>query len=87
MCVWEEYINSQKQTPSGKNRSSISNKSNEYAEMSGIDGELFEFEWHIFQGFTSIEILRQIQKDLDARQRNPDQFEEEFFHVDFILWS
>ena len=29
-----------------------------------------------FQGFTSIEILRQIQKDLNARQIPPDQFEE-----------
>ena len=29
-----------------------------------------------FPGFTSIKILRQIQKDLNARQVNPEQFEE-----------
>ena len=39
----------------------------EYAELSGIDGEPIEFEWNIFSGFTSIEILRKIQEDLEAR--------------------
>ena len=48
---------------------------NEYAELSGIDGEPIEFEWDIFPGFTSIEILRHIQESLKARQINPDQFQ------------
>ena len=47
----------------------------EDAVLSGIDGEPKEFEWHISPGFTSIEILRHIQSDLNARRRNPDQFE------------
>ena len=64
-CVWEEYTNLQKQTPSEKNRPITS----EYAELSGIDGEPIEFEWNISQ------ILRHIQKDLKARQINPKQFE------------
>ena len=50
-------------------------KSAEYAEVSGIDGEAIEFEWNIFPRFTSIEILRHLQKDLDARQINPDHCE------------
>ena len=50
-------------------------QSNSYRESSGIDGEPIEFEWHLFPGFTSIEILRQIQKDLRTRKINPDQFE------------
>ena len=33
-------------------------QSNEYAEMSGLDGKPIEFEWNIFPGFTSIEILK-----------------------------
>ena len=37
---------------------------NEYAELSGIDGEPIEFEWNIFPGFTSIEILRAIQRSV-----------------------
>ena len=48
---------------------------NEYAELSGIDGEPIEFEWDIFPGFTSIEILRHIQESLKARQISPDQFQ------------
>ena len=50
-------------------------QSNGYAELSGIDGEPIEFDWNIFPGFTSNEILRQIQKDLNARHVNPDRFE------------
>ena len=33
-------------------------QSNEYDELSGIDGQPIEFEWNIFPGFTSIEIFR-----------------------------
>ena len=51
-------------------------QSNEYAELQGTGGEPIEFEWNIFQGFTSIQILRQIQKDLNAGPRNPEQFQE-----------
>ena len=43
--------------------------------MCGMHGERIEFECDIFAGFTSVEILRQIQKDLKARQTNPEQFE------------
>ena len=47
-------------------------QSNECAELSGIFGEPTEFEWKIFPGFTSIETLGEIQKDLKARQINPE---------------
>ena len=50
-------------------------QSSEYAELSGIDGEPIEFEWNNSPGFTSIEILRHIQQDLNARRINPDQHE------------
>ena len=50
-------------------------QTNEYAELSGIDGEPIEFEWNIFPRFTSIEILWKIQEDLEARQINPEQLE------------
>ena len=50
-------------------------QSNEYAELSGIDGESIEFEWNTFPGFRSIEILKKIPEDLEARQINPEQFE------------
>ena len=43
--------------------------------MELIDGEPIEIEWNIFPGFTSIEKLWHIQKNLNARQIHPDQFE------------
>ena len=58
-----------------KEQIQYSQQSNEYAEFSGIDREPIEFEWNIFRGFTSIEILRRIQKDLDTRRKNPHRFE------------
>ena len=50
-------------------------QSNEYAALFGIDGEPVEFEWNFFPGYTSIEILRKIQEDLEARQIHPEQLE------------
>ena len=50
-------------------------ESNEYAELSGIEGESIEFEWNVFPGFAKIEILGETVKDLNARQINPEQFE------------
>ena len=50
-------------------------QSNEYAEFSEIDGQPIEFEWDIIRGFTTVEILRRIQKDLNTRRKNPDRFE------------
>ena len=50
-------------------------QTNALRELFGIDVEPIEFEWTIFQGFTSIEILRLIQKYLNARRINPEQVE------------
>ena len=40
----------------------------------GIDGEAIEFEWHISQGFTSLQILQKIQNDLQERNIEPEKF-------------
>ena len=58
-----------------KDQTQCFQQSNQYAEFSGSNGEPIEFEWNIFPGFTSIEILKHIQKDLTAWQVNPDHFE------------
>ena len=42
----------------------------------GIDGEPIEFEWNIFPGRTSLEILRKIQKDLQEQNIEPENFED-----------
>ena len=64
-----------------KDQISAFQQDKEYAELSGIDWEPVEFKWNIFTGFTSIEILRQIQRDLKARHTNPDQFEGRFLFM------
>ena len=42
-------------------------------ELLGIDGEAIEFEWNIFQGFTSLQIFQKIQNDLQERNTDPEQ--------------
>ena len=50
-------------------------QSNSYRELFGIDGEPIEFEWNIFPGLTSLEILQKIQKDLQNQNIEPENFE------------
>ena len=40
---------------------------NSYKELLGIDGEAIEVEWSFFPGFTSLQILRKIQNDMQKR--------------------
>ena len=62
-CVWETSDPSEAKI---KWREQIQKfqQSNDYAELSGLDGEPIEFQWNVFPGFTSIEILRQIQREI-----------------------
>ena len=43
-------------------------------EFLGIDGEAIEFEWNILPGFTTLQILQQIQNDLQSKNIELDQF-------------
>ena len=43
-------------------------------ELLGIDGKAIEFEWNIFPGLTSLQILQKIQDDLRERNIEPEQF-------------
>ena len=58
----------QKRMKSGKSQIRELQQSNECVELSGTDGG----PWKNFPGFTTIDILRKTQKDLEARQRNPE---------------
>ena len=73
-CVWETS------NPSEANiKIQHVQQSKDYAELSGLDGEPMEFQWNVFPGFTSIEILRQIQRDVNVRRINSDHFEAKAF--------
>ena len=43
-------------------------------ELLGIDGEAIEFECNIFPGFTSLQILQEVQNDLQKRNIEPEKF-------------
>ena len=43
-------------------------------EFLGVGGEALEFEWNIFPGFTTLQILREIQNDLQNENKSPEQF-------------
>ena len=43
-------------------------------EFLGIGGEAIEFEWNILPRFTTLQILRQIQNDLQNENTTPEQF-------------
>ena len=45
-------------------------------ELLGIDGEPVEFEWSIFPGFTSLQILQRIQNVLQQRNIEPEKIED-----------
>ena len=51
-------------------------QSNSFRELLGIDGETIEFEWRIFPGLSSLEILQKIQEDLQDRHIEPEKSED-----------
>ena len=56
----------------------------------GIDGEPIEFEWNIFPGLTSLEILQRIQKDLQDQNIEPEKFEDRIIFMSMfndIEWT
>ena len=49
-------------------------QTNEFTDLFGIHGEPIQFELLISQGFKSLQVLQEIQKDLEARQIYPEQY-------------
>ena len=56
-------------------------QSDSYTELFGVDGEPIEFEWHIFPGFLSYDILQRIQKVLQDQNIEPENFEDRVIFV------
>ena len=49
-------------------------QTNSYADLLEIDGGPIEFEWNIFPGHTSLEMLQKVQEDLQSRGFEPEGF-------------
>ena len=57
---WEGQVEEYKMHPS-------------YNKLLGLDGEAIEFEWNIFPGFLSLQILQQIQRDEKRASIEPEE--------------
>ena len=55
--------------------------SKQHRELDGIDGEPMEFEWMIFRGFTTLQVLFEIQKKMKDLDCEPEQFQGIIIHV------
>ena len=64
--------------------------STHHQEFNGIDGEPFEFEWYLFPGHTTVELLREIQMRKTTRGIKPEKFEDRIIFMSMyndIVWS
>ena len=55
----------------------------EYRALDKIDGEPMEFEWNIFPGFTTLQLVREVQEFLSRLSVEPEKFHwTDYLHVD-----
>ena len=52
-----------------------------YKELLGVDEEATKFEWNVFPGFSSLQILQEIQTDLRERNIEPEKFTDRIIFV------
>ena len=89
-CVLGRCLTSQKPIQDGPVKWEEFKMSYAMAEFLGINGEAIEFEWNIFQGIPSLEILRRIQDDLSKKKIEPEQFTDRIIFMPMfndIEWS
>ena len=48
--------------------------SSEYRALDTIDGEPMEFEWNIFPGFITLQLVREVQEFLSKMSVQPEDF-------------
>ena len=62
--------------------------SSQYRILDRIDGEPMEFEWNIFPGFSTVELVRKVQKSMN-KMGEPEQFQGRIFFMSMfndIIW-
>ena len=52
-----------------------------YQDAVGIDGEAIEFEWKKSPGFSSLSILQEIQKDLERKNIQSEEFKDQIIFM------
>ena len=61
-----------------------------YQDAVKIDGEAIEFEWKIFTGISTLTILHEIQRDLDQKNIQPEDFSDRIIFMSMfndIVWK
>ena len=61
----------------------------EYRTLDRIDGEPMEFEWNIFPGFNTLELVREVQKFM-SKMGEPEQFQGRIIFMSMfndIIWG
>ena len=71
-CAWEEFLTLPQ--AHGRKKFDWFMNSSQCRELGRIDGETMEFEWKIFPGFTTLQILVEIQKMMAETNCDPEQF-------------
>ena len=64
-------------------------ESPQYRTLDTIDGEPMEFEWNIFPGFTTLQLLQEVQKFMN-KMSDPDQFQGRIIFMSMfndIIWE
>ena len=65
--ILERWIRTQHKTMFGKKKLSWFKDSPQYRTLDTIDGEPMEFEWNIFPGFTTLQLINKVQEDQNGR--------------------
>ena len=73
-CVWERWTRTHNQILHGEDRLMWFRSSSEYKAFDTIDGEPMEFEWNIFQGFTTLQFWNKDQEFLSKMSEEPEEF-------------
>ena len=63
--------------------------SSEYRALYTIDGQPMEFEWNIFPGFTTLQLVQEVQKFMN-KMSEPDQFKGRIIFMSMfndIMWG
>ena len=62
--------------------------SSQYRTLHTIDGEPMEFEWNIFLGFNTLQLIQEVQKFMN-KMSEPEQFQGRIFFMSMfndIIW-
>ena len=73
-CVLVRYTRTPDQTQHGNTDWSGSKVQPEFRNLDRIDGEPIEFEWNIFQGFTTLQLNHKVQELLLRLGETPENF-------------